>query len=149
MTSNFLELDKKRYLGKMPMFQYFFRKTQFSKKIMKKLYKFLFTIYKKFYHVEIGISTDIGPGLYIGHPYCITINPKTKIGKNCNVHKNVTIGQENRGSRQGCLVIGDEVLIAPNSFVNRDIPSSSVVFGNPCIIKHGENATEEYINRKI
>ena len=36
----------------------------------------------------------------------------------------------------GKIVIGDDVLIAPNSYVNCDIPSHSVVFGNPCIIKH-------------
>ena len=33
----------------------------------------------------------------------------------------------------GKVSIGDDVLIAPNVFVNCDIPSHSVVFGNPCI----------------
>lgn len=27
--------------------------------------------------------------------------------------------------------------------------SHSIVFGNPCIIKHNDRATEGYINRKI
>lgn len=36
----------------------------------------------------------------------------------------------------GKVTIGDDVLIAPNAFANCDIPSHSVVFGNPCIIKH-------------
>lgn len=49
----------------------------------------------------------------------------------------------------GSITIGDDVLIAPNSFVNQDIPSYSVVFGNPCIIKHRDNATENYINRVV
>lgn len=49
----------------------------------------------------------------------------------------------------GSIIIGDDVLIAPNSYVNCDVPSHSVVFGNPCIIKHKENATESYINNKI
>lgn len=139
LTGNLYQLDKKRYLGKMP-------------------------IYQKFYHVEIGTSTDIGAGLYIGHPYCVTINPKVKIGRNCNIHKGVTIGQENRGSREGCptigdfvwiganativgkITIGDDVLIAPNTFVNQDVPSHSVVFGSPCIIKHKDEATLGCIN---
>lgn len=86
------------------------------------------------------------------------------IGARCNIHKGVTIGQENRGKRKGTPKIGDEVwigvnativgninigndvLIAPNSYVNCDVPSHSVVLGNPCIIKHVENATEGYIN---
>lgn len=77
------------------------------------------------------------------------------------------IGQTNRGGRQGTPVIGnevwiginaaivgkvtigDDVLIAPNSYVNCDVPSHSIVFGNPCIIKHREDATEGYINRKV
>lgn len=117
--------------------------------------------------MELSEKTEIGPGLYIGHPYGITINAAAKLGKNINIHKGATIGQENRGKRKGTPVIGDEVwiginatvvgnikigsdvLIAPNSYVNQDVPDHSIVFGNPCIIKHRENATEEYINRKV
>ena len=80
--------------------------------------------------------------------------------------KGITIRQENRGKRKGVptigdevwigvnttivskVTIGDDVLIAPNAFVNCDIPSHSVVFGNPCI-KHRDNVTEGYINNKI
>lgn len=46
----------------------------------------------------------------------------------------------------GNVTIGDDVLIAPNSYVNCDVPSHSVVFGNPCFIKHRDNAAEGYIN---
>ena len=49
----------------------------------------------------------------------------------------------------GKITIGDDVMIAPNSYVNCDVPSHSIVFGNPCIIKHRENATEGYINRRV
>ena len=41
--------------------------------------------------------------------------------------------------------IGDDVVIAPNAFVNIDVPDHSVVMGNPCIIHHKENATEGYL----
>ena len=112
-------------------------------------------------------NQKIGEGLYFGHPYCITINPSVIIGKNCNIHKGVTIGQENRGERKGTpvlgsnvwigvnstivgkITIGNDVLIAPNSFVNKDIPDHSIVFGNPCIVKYKENATDRYINRTV
>lgn len=49
----------------------------------------------------------------------------------------------------GKINIMDDVLIAPNRYVNCDVPSHSIVFGNPCIIKHRENATEGYINRRV
>ena len=117
-------------------------------------------------HIEIYGKCKIGPGLYLGHVHCITINSNVVIGKNCNIHKGVTIGEENRGIRKGTPVIGNEVwigvnativgkinigndvLIAPNTFVNCDIPDHSVVYGNPCIIKHRDWATENYINNK-
>ena len=108
-------------------------------------------------------STSIGGGFYIGHHGPIVINASAVIGENCNVAQNVTIGMENRGKRKGCptigdkvwigagavvvgkITIGDDVLIAPNSFVNRDVPSHSIVLGNPCKIVYRENATEGYI----
>lgn len=101
--------------------------------------------------------------MFIGHPYCITINPDAIIGKYVSLHKGVTIGQENRGKRKGSPTIGDrvcicinatvvgnvhignDVVIAPNAYVNCDVPDHSIVIGNPCIIKHRDNATEGYI----
>lgn len=135
--------------------------------LLNYVYKIGLAISRFMYHTEISASVKIGDGLYIGHPYGITINPSVVIGKNVNIHKGVTIGQENRGKRKGTptigdsvwiginstivgkVTIGDDVLIAPNTYVNCDIPSHSIVFGNPCIIKNRENATEGYVNNKI
>lgn len=118
------------------------------------------------YGLEI-FSKNIGEGFYIGHPYGITINAGVQIGKNCNIHKGATIGQENRGKRKGTpvignnvwiginstivgkIVIGNDVLIAPNTYVNKDIPSHSIVIGNPCKIIPNKEATKEYINYTI
>ena len=103
----------------------------------------------------------------MGHPFNITINGKAILGKNINIHKGVTIGQENRGARKGTptikdkvwiginstivgnITIGEDVLIAPNTFVNCDIPSHSIVIGNPCKIIPRENVTESYINNIV
>lgn len=153
--------------GACPCYQYWFRKSQSSKGGGKIFCLIMLRICNFMYHVEIRSAVTIGEGLYIGHPYGITINPNAIIGKNCNIHKGVTIGQENRGERKGApvigdsvwigvnstivgkIMIGDDVLIAPNTYVNKDIPSHSIVFGNPCIIKSKENATENYINNRI
>lgn len=151
----------------LPRFQKYYRLCG-GGGILYILYRILFRKYKLKNHIEISRKCEIGKGLYIGHPYGITINPATKIGCNCNIHKGVTIGQENRGKREGTpvignevwiginstivgnITIGDDVLIAANTFVNCDIPSHSIVFGNPCIIKTKPdcNVTEGYINRK-
>lgn len=119
------------------------------------------------YGLDIPWTTEIGEGFYMGHPHNITINSKAKLGRNVNIGKGATIGQENRGKRKGTPVIGnnvwigvnativgnisvgEDVLIAPNSFVNVDVPSHSIVVGNPGKIIPKENATEDYINRRI
>lgn len=44
------------------------------------------------------------------------------------------------------LIAPYDVLIAPNSYVNVDIPSHSVVIGNPATIHHCDNATGSYVN---
>lgn len=130
------------------------------------LWRYLFRFAKRNRMIEIYGKCNIGPGLYLGHAYAITINDAAVIGANCNIHKGVTIGQENRGKRKGApsigncvwigvnatvvgkITIGDDVLIAPNTFVNCDIPSHSIVYGNPCVIIHRDNATAGYINNK-
>ena len=128
------------------------------------VFRFLYRRHCSRRAVEIPSRTKIGKGLYLGHVYNITISPDAVIGENCNIHKGVTIGRTNRGEKKGApnigsrvwigvnaaivggITIGDDVLIAPNSFVNRDVPPHSVVLGNPCIIKPVENATAGYIN---
>ena len=160
--------DKIRYPnGKMPIFQKYYRKYNLTHNVvLKPLYKVLFVFFRNRRFIEMSVDTKIGDGLYFGHAYAIMINPKTIIGKNCNIHKGVTLGQENRGGRKGTPIIGnevwiginstivghvhigDDVMIAPNTFINCDVPSHSIVFGNPCVIKRKENATLGYINSK-
>ena len=164
--------DLQRYGGKARLwnkqFHFYLRRSQCAKNRFLKLYfKYRTIVIGEKHGVELRPDTKIGKGLYLGHPYGITVNLGAQIGENCNLHKGVTIGQQNRGARKGSPVIGnrvwiginatvvgnitvgDDVLIAPNSYVNCDIPSHSVVFGNPCVIKPRENATEAYINRTV
>lgn len=165
-----IEFDAIRYKSKkaMPKFQIYMRKYQdTNNNILKLLYKVLFVIYRNRLHNEMSINSHIGSGLYFGHPFCININPESVIGMNCNIHKGVTIGQENRGKRKGApkignevwigvnativgnVKIGNDVLIAPNTYINCDIPDHSIVVGNPCVIYSSEHATEGYINNKV
>lgn len=147
----------------MPLFQVVMRKCASSTGVMQIFWRIVYKYLCSKRGIEIAWNAKIGYGLYIGHAYCITINPRARIGNNCNIHKGATIGQENRGKRKGCptignevwiginamicgnITIGDDVMIAPNSFVNCDVPSHSIVYGNPCIIRHRDNATDNYI----
>ena len=118
-------------------------------------------------HIQIPAATKIGEGFYIGHSGRVIIHPEAVIGKNVNVGTGVTIGYENRGERKGaptlegnCWVgtnsvivgnvkIGEDVLIAPLTFVNFDVPAHSIVIGNPAKVIEKENATKYYIQNKI
>ena len=164
--------DLSRYKGKpdlyLKLFHFFYRKAIYSNYfVVRFVCKIIFRFWANLRGLEFTTIEQIGEGLYIGHPYNITINQNAKIGSNCNIHKGVVIGQVNRGARKGCptigdrvwiginsaivgkVSIGDDVLIAPNSFVNVDVPSHSIVFGNPCVIKHRVGATEGYVNNCV
>ena len=113
--------------------------------------------------IQIPERTEIGEGFYIGHSGRVIINPEAKLGKNMNVSTGVGSGRENRGEREGsptfdgnCWIganavivgkvhVGEDVLIAPLTFVNFDVPAHSIVIGNPAKIISKENATEGYI----
>lgn len=165
--------DANRYGKQSPprglkRFHHYFRKAQTEKnKLLRMYYRWRFKRIREKYHIEIFAPTKIGKGLYIGHPCGITVNPKAVLGENINLHKGVTIGQENRGPRKGVptigswvwiginatvvgnISVGDDVLIAPNTYVNCNVPSHSVVFGNPCSIKRKYNATAHYISNPV
>lgn len=163
-NSALIEDRKRRENGKVPMFQVAYRRAQATNFLPLKYFHLgMLRFFRFFNNCEFPGGLRAGPGLFIGHPYCITINPDVVIGSHCNIHKGVTIGQENRGKRKGTpkignnvwigvnatvvgnIVIGDDVMIAPNSFVNCDVPPYSIVMGNPCVIKHRDNATEAYL----
>ena len=75
----------------------------------------LFIRYKYKFGCSIPHTTSIGRGFYIGHIRDIVINERAVIGENCNISQGVTIGQANRGRRQGTPVIGRNVYIGPGA----------------------------------
>lgn len=117
--------------------------------------------------IQIPARTRIGEGFYIGHLGRIIIHPDAVLGRNVNIATGVTIGMENRGKRKGVPTVGDDcwigtnavvvgdvkigsdVLIAPLSYVNFDVPDHSIVIGNPGKIIPRENATADYICNRV
>ncbi len=160
--------DRERYGGASVLhnhalrYLWVFRKCQASR---NPVWRFLRRRMQLKYGLEIPPSATIGGGCYLGHAFNITVNPHARIGRNCNMHKGVTVGQENRGARKGApiigdrvwmgvnasvvgaVTIGDDVLIAPGAYVNQDIPSGSIVLGNPCKVIPSSDATRGYINQ--
>lgn len=147
------------------------RKFQFYSLKKNKIRAFVCRIKLKRLRYKYGFfipnSLNFGRGLYIGHIGTIIINVNTTLGDNINISQGVTIGQANRGSKKGCpkignevwigtnavivgnVTIGNNVLIAPNAYVNTDVPDNSIVIGNPAQIHHNLKATDGYICNKV
>lgn len=117
--------------------------------------RFLFRILRHRLANKLGTEIsfqNVGGGLTIAHGYAITVTSKAVLGNNVSLRKGVTIGIEARGKREGAptigsnvwigpsasivgkISIGNDVLIAPNSYVNIDVPDHSIVIGNPAKI---------------
>lgn len=92
---------------------------------------------------------DIGPGLMLGHPYMIIINRRVKVGRDCTISHEVTLGSHARGDRKGCPELGQRVYIGPgakifgaikihdgaaigaNAVVTQDVQANAVAVGSP------------------
>lgn len=113
--------------------------------------------------IELEYNDNIGEGLVLAHPWGITVNSRAVLGKDCVLFKGCTIGSIRSGKREGwprlgdrvvvgcnafvCggITIGNDVLIAANAFVDFDVPSNSIVIGNPGQIHHKENPCRDYV----
>jgi len=168
--------DMKRYYDKVPFvkpiqvrYLLVYRKASFYKKksIQGICYRLRLRRLSEKTGIQLPTKASIGKGLFIAHFGSIIVNPDAVLGCNVNVAPGVVIGKTNRGDKKGVptignnvwiganavivgnITIGDDVMIAPNAYVNMDVPAHSIVLGNPAMIHERENATEGYINRRI
>ena len=139
-------------------------KNIFLKLLLFPLSKLLLNHYKFKFGVCLSYRATLGMGLYLPHFGGIVINDDSVLGDNLVISQGVTLGKTDRGKHKGSPVINDNVfigpnsvvvggisigrnvLIAPNSFVNFDIPENAVVSGNPAKIISMQGANE-YIKR--
>lgn len=97
------------------------------------------------FQIPLGV---FGAGLSIAHFGTIVVNKNARIGVNCRIHPGVCIGVANGqvptignnvyigpGAKiYGGVRIGDNVAIAANAVVNKDVPPDVTVAGNPARI---------------
>ena len=111
------------------------------------------------YSAKIGKNCRFGKGA-LG----IVIHEKTKIGDNCIISHNVTFGGSSKKERGklpivgnkvrigsgaailGNVTVGDNVIIGSNSVVRINIPSNSIVAGNPARIIKENIVIEDYVD---
>ena len=120
--------------------------------------------YQYKYGICIPYNTRIEEGLYIGHFGGIVVHHEVRIGKNCNINQDVSIGATYGGKNPGIPEIGDNAYLGPgskiiggiklgngvavgaNCVVNVEIPDNSVVIGNPCVIVSYTGSKEYIVN---
>ena len=163
---HFVKCDLFRYMGKIGYiaflrswftpgfrFSFYLRVSQYT--IGLGLIHWIFRLRLRHYQFKYGISihhtTEIGPGLYIGHFGGIVVNPNSRIGANVNLSPNILIGHKynkqtgffeyptigNRvaignGSKIiGGVNVGDDSVIGLNTIITHDVPNKAVVVGMP------------------
>lgn len=155
-----------RYLLGVPGLQYSwcFRHAQHASNVVSyTFWRLLLRLMMYYTGIQIPSSTKIGPGLKIAHWGTIAVNPGATIGRNFGIAHGCLIGNS-QGKKSGVptignnvsmgansivlggVIIGDDVLIAPGSFVNFDVPENSVVIGNPgMMIPRTSSPTAKYM----
>jgi serine O-acetyltransferase len=110
--------------------------------------------------ISLPVDCEIGEGLYIGHFGAIVLAPGVRVGHNCSLAQNVTLGSLGAppsgeaptiGNRvfigahsviTGAVTVGDDAMICAGSVVNRSVPARAVVLGNPARVISYEGSFE-------
>lgn len=95
---------------------------------------------------DLPLKTEIGGGLLMPHPNGVVVHPLSKIGPNCLLMQQTTLGVGRSGVPPtlggnvdvgagakiiGAVHVGDHAIIGANAVVVRDVPAGSVVVGVP------------------
>ena len=112
--------------------------------------------------LEIFSRIKIGPGLFVVHGNG-TFVMADRIGDNCRIYQQVTIGNVDvaEGGRPiignnviiyagakivGGVKIGDNVTIAANSLVIKDVPANSTVMGVPAVTVWKKQVSQDVLD---
>jgi serine O-acetyltransferase len=104
---------------------------------------------------DIPLNTQIGGGLLLPHPNGVVIHPDARIGPNCLVFQQVTIGSRNGGVPRvgghvdfgagakvlGAISVGSHAVVGANAVVLADVPARACAVGNPARIIPGPSST--------
>lgn len=131
-----------------------------NKSVFLKAMRIFVTLFTRFHNLYLYTEPNmIGDNLLLHHAFATVISAE-KIGDNCHIYQQVTIGNGGGGipiignnvtiyagaKVFGKITIGDDVIIGANAVVTKDIPSHSMVAGVPAkIIKTRNDINEMWI----
>lgn len=121
---------------------------------LRSLRKALLVIRHRFWSAvsgaDIPLNCDIGGGLLIPHPNGIVIHPHARVGPNCLIFQQVTLGTLATGGAPvvgghvdlgagakilGNVSIGDHAVVGANAVVLDDVPAGAVAVGIPAVAR--------------
>jgi len=157
-----LNMNKKKpsFNDEIWKFQILLRKVEYYTNVspffLKKILLIFYKIRKHRLGIKLGFDIPanvFGAGLRINHFGNIVVNGASKIGMWCDIHQGVNIGSNNSefgdvlvpdiganvwigpGAKIfGNIKVGNEVQIAANAVVNKDVPNRKTVGGIPAKI---------------
>jgi serine O-acetyltransferase len=112
--------------------------------------------------IEIHPGATIGKGFFIDHGMGVVIGETAEIGDNCLLYHGVTLGGVSLAKKKrhptlgnnvvvgagakvlGAITLEDNVKVGANAVVLKDVPSNSVVVGNPgrVVIRDGKRVDD-------
>lgn len=151
-------------------FQILLRKTEYyvncKKSFIGKLHgkALQFLYYKKRLKYNTYIPLNVfGPGLSIAHLGSIIVNGNAKVGKNCRIQDNVTIGATNGQAEapligdnvfigSGARIIGkvniaNDIAVGANAVIVKDINDSGITVGGVPARKISNNNSHSNLNK--
>jgi serine O-acetyltransferase len=103
-------------------------------------------------------TPDIGPGLFLHHGFATIVSAR-RVGANCWINQQVTIGSDASGNPEigdnvhvhcgakvlGQISVGDNVVIGANAVVVKNVPPNCTVVGVPARIvrRNGQRVDEK------
>ena len=145
------------FLDSIWKYQRTLRFYEFHKNVGNKLRQYIYSLLLTIRGERLGFTISgncFGPGLRINHYGLLIVNAKASIGKWCDIHQGVNIGENGYIDDNGnavsevpiigdyCFIglgakifgkcnIGNHARIGANAVINKDVPHNHTAFGNP------------------
>ncbi|GEO92023.1 serine acetyltransferase [Kocuria flava] len=127
-----------------------FRAGQMLPQPLRRFYRI---IYYSGVDIVMGISlpfeADIGGGFVLRHGQGVVVSWKSRIGRNCEIHQGVTLGEKNGAAPVlgdnvtiganavliGGITVGDGAYIGAGAVVTKDVPAGAIAIGTAAAIR--------------
>ena len=142
-----------RLLASIKAFQYHRARSGPWHGLMRKMARLRHTFWSIITQSDIGLEATLGSGLMLPHPNGVVIHEDARIGDDCMIMQQVTVGMIGDGEVPtignrvymgagakiiGKLVVGDGARIGANAVVVNDVPPNCTAVGVPAkIVERG------------